>query len=69
MNCDNGEFVNAQPSLGMHFESFHRFSFLIFQVIFDLICFLLSALSFVCSWLRLLFIDCVMAFATMKGKK
>jgi hypothetical protein len=36
MNCDNGDLINAQPSLGMHFESFHLFSFLIFQVIFFL---------------------------------
>ncbi len=30
MNYDNGDLVNAQPSLGMHFESFHLFSFFIF---------------------------------------
>jgi hypothetical protein len=69
MNCDNGDFVTAQPSLGMHFESFHQFSFLIFQVIFYFICFLLLALSFVCSWFCLLFIDCTMAFVVLKGKK
>jgi hypothetical protein len=30
MNYDNDDPINAQPSLGIHFESFHLFSFLIF---------------------------------------
>ncbi len=38
MNCDNGDLVNTQPSLGMHSESFHLFSFFIFQVISYFIC-------------------------------
>jgi len=75
MNCDNVNPINAQP-LGMHLKSFHLFFKKIFQVISYiicwknyLICFLLLALSFVCSWLCLLFIDCVMTFATLKGRK
>ncbi len=30
MNYDNGDLINAQPSLGTHAKSFHLFSFLIF---------------------------------------
>jgi hypothetical protein len=76
MNCNNGDLVNAQPSLGMHYKSFHFFSFLIFQVIFIIyinkyyvIYFPSLALSSVYSWLCLLFTNYVITFVTMKRRK
>jgi hypothetical protein len=75
MNCDNGDPINAQPSLGMHSKS-------LFVFIFDLsshflsymlkkICYMFFwlALNFVCSWLCLLLTNCMMAFVVLKGKK
>jgi hypothetical protein len=76
MNYDNGDLVNAQPYLAMHFESFHLFSFLIFQVISYFICWknyviyiFLLALKFVYNWLCLLFTNCAIVFVALNGWK
>jgi hypothetical protein len=74
MNCDNDDPINAQPSLGMHYESFHLFSFFYLSghflfYMYYVMCFLMSALSFVYSWLCLLFADCATTFAALKGRK
>ncbi len=74
MNCDNGNPVNAQPSLGMHSKSLSVFIFDLsshfLSYMLKKLCYMyfLLALNFVCSWLCLLLIDCMMAFVVLKGK-
>jgi hypothetical protein len=68
MKNDNWQSGIIQLPLGMNF--FYAWGKLIYCVsIFHLWIIFIQLLSFTCSWFRLLFADCVMLFATLKGRK
>ncbi len=70
MNSDNKDFRNVRPLLGMHFESFYFILVYISNVnYYVIIWFHFFVLSFVCNCLWFLFIDYVMAFVALKGRK
>ncbi len=74
MNNNNYNVCNAQSPLNMHFESFQFFSnflilFLSFWINYNVICFIVLVVIFVCSWIGCLFTNYMMSFVTLSGRK